>query len=69
VKIYSVGQVDDSAIRFIAETAVEVVLMLKPKAVRLENGMVLFTPLDIHTLLYLPVEINPGRGQKSARAE
>jgi hypothetical protein len=56
VTIYFVSQVDDSDIRFIAETAAESVLMLKPKAVRLKNGMVPFIPQDILTLLYLLVE-------------
>jgi hypothetical protein len=47
---------DGLDIRFIAETAVEAVHMLKPKAVRLENGTVPFTSQDILTLLCSAVE-------------
>jgi hypothetical protein len=47
---------DGSDIRFIAETAVEAAHMLKPKAVRLENGTVPFTSQDILTLLCSAVE-------------
>jgi hypothetical protein len=56
VTIYLADQIDGSDIRFIAETAVEAVHMLKPKAVRLENGMVPFTSQDILTLPCLAVE-------------
>jgi hypothetical protein len=56
VTIYLADQVDGSAIRFIAETAVEPVHMLKPKAVRLENGMVPITSQDILTFLCHAVE-------------
>jgi hypothetical protein len=53
VKICLSDQVDGSDIRFIAETAAEAVHMLKPKAVRLENGMAPFTFQDVLTLHYL----------------
>ena len=49
-------QMDGSDTRFTAETAVEAVHLLKPRAVRLENGMVPVTSLDILTLPCLAVE-------------
>jgi hypothetical protein len=47
---------DASDMPFIAETAVEVVHMRKPKVGRLENGMVPFTSRDILTLPWLAIE-------------